>query len=191
MSMNKKSLVYCCSALVACGLLLSAAASTADEKVAEWVAPIITGYGYINPLPDAKLQPDPSEDYKVVFDISKGAESTGGINAGLWHVARAVNLFGDDGKPAENLEIAVVIHGTATRAVLDDTTYEARYLKRNPNAELIEKLKAAGAKLYVCGQAIVDSGYYYQNVRDDIDVVLGAIAAEIKLVTEGYVLVYL
>lgn len=173
------------------GLFSSVTTVTASEEVADWVAPVITGFGYINPLPEAKLQPDPNQDYKVVFDISKGSEGTGEINAGLWHVARAVNLFATDGKPAENLEIAAVIHGSATSVVLDDNTYEARYLKKNPNAELIKKLKAAGVKLYVCGQAIVDSGYYYQNVREDIDVVLGAIAAEIKLVTEGYVLVYL
>ncbi|EIC20375.1 hypothetical protein Thi970DRAFT_04006 [Thiorhodovibrio frisius] len=41
-------------------------------------------------------------------------------------------------------------------------------------------------KLYVCGQAIVDSGYYYQNVRDDIGVALGALAAEIELGAQGY-----
>lgn len=175
--------------LVVTGLFSSAATVTASEQVADWVAPVITGFGYINPLPDAKLQPDPNHDYKVVFDVSKGSEGTGEINGGLWHVARAVNLFATDGKPAENLEIAVVIHGSATSAVLDDNTYEARYLKKNPNAELIQKLEAAGVRLYVCGQAIVDSGYYYQNVRDDIEVVLGAIAAEVKLVTEGYVLV--
>lgn len=177
--------------LILGGLLSSATTVTASEQVADWVAPVITGFGYINPLPDAKLQPDPDQDYKVVFDVAKGTEGTGEINGGLWHVARAVNLFATDGKPAENLEIAVVIHGSATSAVLDDNTYEARYLKKNPNTELIQKLKAAGVKLYVCGQAIVDSGYYYQNVRDEIEVVLGAIAAEVKLANEGYVLVKL
>lgn len=189
--MNAQRCTFLSTLLAAASLMSPVASVTASEQVADWVAPVITGFGYINPLPDAKLQPDPNQDYKVVFDVSKGDIGTGDVNAGLWHVARALNLFATDGKPAENLEIAVVIHGSATSAVLSDNTYEARYLKKNPNAELIAKLKAAGVKLYVCGQAIVDSGYYYQNVRDDIEVVLGAIAAEIKLVTEGYVLVYL
>ncbi len=189
--MNPQRSLLVSALLILSGLFSSAATVTASEEVAEWVAPVITGFGYINPLPAAKLQPDPDQDYKVVFDVAKGDLGTGEINAGLWHVARAVNLFATDGKPAENLEIAVVIHGSATSAVLDDNTYEARYLKKNPNAELIQKLKAAGVQLYVCGQAIVDSGYYYQNVRDDVEITLGAIAAEVKLVTEGYVLVYL
>lgn len=187
--MSSQRRVLLSTLLVASSLFCSVAAVSASEQVAEWVAPVITGFGYINPLPDAKLQPDPKQDYKIVFDVSEGSEGSGEINGGLWHVARAVNLFATDGKPADNLEIAVVIHGSATSMVLDDNTYEARYLKKNPNAELIDKLHAAGVRLYVCGQAIVDSGYYYQNVRDDIEVVLGAIAAEVKLVTEGYVLV--
>jgi intracellular sulfur oxidation DsrE/DsrF family protein len=189
--MNSNHLTRLAPTLFAVALAALSFTAAADEKTPEWVAPVITGYGYINPLPDAKLQPDPAEQYRVVFDVSKGPESTGAVDGGLWHVARVVNLFAQDGKPADNLEIAVVIHGSATRAVLDDTSYEARFSKKNPNAELLAKLNAAGVKLYVCGQAIVDSGYYYNHVRDGIEVVLGALAAEIKLATEGYVLVKL
>jgi len=164
---------------------------SADETLPIWQAPVISGYGYINPLPQAKLQPDPHQQYKVVFDVTKSEKSANAVNRALWHVARAINLFGRDGKPAENLEVAVIIHGAATRAVLDDNSYRARFSAENPNNELIEKLKAAGAALYVCGQAIVDNGYYYQNVRGDIGVVLGAVAAEIELGTKGYALINL
>jgi intracellular sulfur oxidation DsrE/DsrF family protein len=189
--MKSSHLTRLARALCPVALAALSLTATADEKTPEWVAPVITGYGYINPLRDAKLQPDPSEQYKVVFDVSKGPESTGAVDGGLWHVARMVNLYARDGKAADNLEIAVVIHGSATRAVLDDTSYEARFAKKNPNADLIDKLNAAGVKLYVCGQAIVDSGYYYNHIRDGIEVVLGALAAEVKLATEGYVLVKL
>ena len=177
--------------LVCCGLLLVGAVADADEQVPQWVAPVVTGYGYINPLPDAKLRPQSGEDYKVVFDVSAGAEGAGAVDPGLWHVARAVNLFSEHGQAAKNLDVAVVIHGSSTRAVLDETSYQARFLTNNPNAELIAKLKAAGVKLYVCGQAIVDSGFYYNHVRDEIEVVLGAIAAEILLAREGYSIVKL
>ncbi|WPL24524.1 DsrE family protein [Thiorhodovibrio frisius] len=47
----------------------------------------------------------------------------------------------------------------ACRAVLKDQAYKARFGSVNPNVELLGKLKDAGVKLYVCGQAIVDSGY--------------------------------
>jgi intracellular sulfur oxidation DsrE/DsrF family protein len=164
---------------------------TADESVAQWESPVISGYGYFNPLPESKLRPDPHERYKVVFDVTTRVDSPGAVNPGLLHVARAINLFGHDGKPDKNLEVVVIIHGPATRAVLNDNAYRARFSSANPNDDLIKKLKAAGAALYVCGQAIVDSGYYYQNVRNDIEVVLAAVAAEIVLVTKGYVLIKL
>lgn len=178
---------------VLCGAILGSLmlVARADEKVADWQAPVIGGYGYINPLPDAAFQPDPGAEYKVVFDIAAGAQSAHAVNPGLWHVARVVNLFGQDDKPAKNLDIVVILHGSATRAVLNDSGYQARFGAKNPNVELLGKLKEAGVKLYVCGQAIVDSGYYYQNVREDIGVVLGALAAEIELGARGYTVIKL
>lgn len=38
-------------------------------------------------------------------------------------------------------------------------------------------------------QVIDGYGYYYQNVRDDVEVVLGAVATEVELATKGYVLI--
>ena len=177
-----------CSGVLGAAILMGCwfSVASADEKVAEWQAPVISGYGYINPLPDADFQPDPEADYKVAFDIAAGDPSAHAVNPGLWHVARVVNLFGTDGKPAKNLDIVVILHGSATRAVLKDDSYKARFGTTNPNVVLLGKLKDAGVKLYVCGQAIVDSGYYYQNVRDDIGVALGALAAEIELGAQGY-----
>lgn len=176
-----------------CAAVLStlAAAAAADEKVAEWQAPVLSGYGYINPLPSAAFQPNPQTQYKVAFDLAAGEQSAHQVNPGLWHVARVVNLFGTDGEPPTNLDMVVILHGSATRAVLNDQSYKARFGTENPNAELLGKLKDAGVKLYVCGQAIVDSGYYYQNVRDGIGIALGALAAEIELGAQGYTVIKL
>lgn len=176
-------------ALVSLGACMAMA--SADEKVARWEAPVIDGYGYFNPLPDADFQPDPKAKYRVAFDISKGEESPSAGNKGLWHVARVVNLFGRHGKPAENLDVVVIIHGGATRSVLDDRTYRARFGTKNPDVELLDKLRGAGVKVYVCGQAIVDSGFYYQNIREGIGVALGALAAEIELGAQGYTIMSL
>ncbi|MBK1649705.1 DsrE family protein [Rhabdochromatium marinum] len=173
-------------ALLVASLCATSFALSADEKVAQWQAPVIDGYGYINPLPDAEFQPDPDATYKVVFDIAKGEPSAHAVNQGLWHVARVVNLFGQEGQPADNLDIVVILHGGATRVVLKDDSYKARFGTKNPNVELLGKLKDAGVKLYVCGQAIVDSGFYYPNIREDIGIALGALAAEIELGAQGY-----
>lgn len=160
----------------------------ADEAQVRWSDPVLSGYGYINPLPDTLFQPDPAKQYRVAFDV---ADDSTHVNKGLWHVARVINLFGKDGKPASNLDLAVIIHGPATRAVLNDQAYRARFGKKNPNAELLEKLGKHGVRIYVCGQAIADNGYYYQNVRPDVEVVLGALAAEINLAADGYTLIKL
>lgn len=73
--MNAQRCTFLSTLLVAASLMSPVASVTASEQVADWVAPVITGFGYINPLPDAKLQPDPNQDYKVVFDVSKPRSS--------------------------------------------------------------------------------------------------------------------
>jgi intracellular sulfur oxidation DsrE/DsrF family protein len=161
-------------------------ASVGDENKVEWVTPVIKGYGPINPLPNAALKPDPKETYKIVYDITKGGKHASSSNPSLHNVARALNLFGTVDMPRENLDVAVILHGPATPVALSQEAYKARFGVDNPNNDLIEKLLAAGVKLYVCGQAIADHGYPYQNVRSNIEVVLGALAAEAVLESKGY-----
>lgn len=76
------------------GLLIggSIGQASADPK-AEWEYPAIRGYGKVRPYPDAAARPSPDRTYKVLFDISKGAETPEKPNSGLDHVARLINTF--------------------------------------------------------------------------------------------------
>ena len=97
------------------------------------------------------------------------------------HVKHGVKL--------ENIDIAVILHGRATRDGLNHKAYEERYLFKNPTLDLIEKLQAKGVKFYQCGQ----SAYYQDVVASDLAAEVGMALSAMTMLTElqaeGYQLI--
>lgn len=141
--MRNKVLIICLIALVTIGNSVTAQ---------EWQTPVIDGYGKVKYFKDAAGQPDKNEVYKILYHITSDVEREG-VNKGLWHIARQVNLFGAAGVPAENVKIVALISGSSTDIVLNNKAYKKKHLTVNPNLELMKKLTDYGVKIEVCGQA--------------------------------------
>ncbi len=156
------------------------------EKVEKpkFVFPIIEGYGGVVPLPDAAEQP--TKGTKVVFDVTAVATEAGKPVPALERVAVLLNLAGASGLKATDLEIAVVLHGDATLAALDDKTHRAKVGRANDNAELIERLKRAGVKVMVCGQSLKKKGLEADSVRPDVAVAASALTAVLNHQRRGF-----
>ena len=175
---------------VLAGLLIGGSIGQASaEPKTEWEYPAIRGYGKVRPYPDAAAQPTPDRIYKVLFDISQGAETPEKPNSGLDHVARLINTFALAGVPTERLKLVLVVHGSATPAVLKDERYRNRFGNGNPNTELIEALKKAGVTLYVCGQALAEKEFEPGDVNPEVTVALSALTVLPLYQMEGYALI--
>ncbi|MFI2743317.1 DsrE family protein [Zhouia sp. PK063] len=118
----------------------------------EWSYPAIKKYGGIIYYKNAEEQPVKGQNYKLLFDIKSDKEKDG-VNAGLWHIAREVNLLTAAGVPTHKIHIVAVVHGPATNLVLSDDAYQKHYQKNNPNTQLIKDLITHDVKIYLCGQA--------------------------------------
>ena len=153
----------------------------------EWITPVVKDFGRIHPLPDAKLQPEKGETYKIVFDIMS-AKVTDGVNAALWHVARAVNLFGNAGVHGDHRKFVAVIHGPATPLLMSAAAFREKEGKENPDLKLIHALKQAGVTLYVCGQAAADNKIAKDDINPEITLTLSALTDLAILQKHGYVL---
>ncbi|HEA30243.1 MAG TPA: hypothetical protein ENH91_09650, partial [Leeuwenhoekiella sp.] len=121
----------------------------------EWQTPVIDGYGKVKYFKDAGIQPEKDKEYKILYHLTSKNEKEG-VNAGLWHIARQVNLFGVTGVPSQNVKIVAVISGPDTDIVMSDDAYMKRYQKKNPNLDLMKKLTDYGVKIEVCGQAAAE-----------------------------------
>lgn len=153
-----------------------------------WIYPVIQGYGKIHPLPHAAYRPDANKTYKIIFLITKASKTPDTVNSGLDHVARTVNLYGNSGVRKENLKIVAVISGEATMVTLNNEAYRKLTGQDNPNLQLIAALHRAGVDVTVCGQAIPEHHYDYNDILPDVTLSLSALTTVTTLENQGYAL---
>jgi hypothetical protein len=143
------------------------------------------------PVSQVSEKPDPSIKYKLLFNMtiwSKDSISLRRINEGFAEIGRIINLHVAAGIPIENLELAVVIHGSALNTYLKNDVYLRKFKTDNPNLELIKQLIALHTKLLACGQAEL---FFRIPPEDMIPEVRTAYSAQVVLSTyqlKGYVL---
>jgi intracellular sulfur oxidation DsrE/DsrF family protein len=151
-----------------------------------WEYPVIKGYGPVKPLPNAAFQPDKSIKYRVLFDITKAAESLEKVNPGLDRVARFLNLMATSDITPIDMELAAVIHGPAVPIVLKNEIFKKRFKTDNPNEKIIKDLRGAGVKLYVCGQTLAHERFEDKWVNEQIAIAVAALVVVSTHQLKGY-----
>lgn len=168
---------------------LPARAADAPSSPGFWSTPTIHGYGKIHYLKSAAFKPHPDRTYKLVFALTHGPKKPDQVNAGLDHVARAVNLYVAAGVPLDHLKIVAVAAGGATPLALDNAHYRARFHTDNPNLKLIAELRKAGVKVAVCAQAVGEHHFKYSWISPHVTVALSALTTMADFQQEGYALI--
>jgi intracellular sulfur oxidation DsrE/DsrF family protein len=125
----------------------------------------------------------PQSGSKVIVDVTSG-DQDGGVNKGFARAARFVNLFTLGG--VDDFQMAIVLHGSATKEALSDEAYTKLFGKANPNRELIRQLRGAGVDILVCGQALMHSGYDPAQAAPEVKVALSAATAIVNRQMQGF-----
>lgn len=128
----------------------------AQGQVPSRVNPIIKSEGGIFEVPFAIEKPDPTLIYNIVIEVERESEKPDTINWALNNVARLLNLHSVGGVPSANMNVVLAIHGGATYTTMNNEQYRAKYKVDNPNLKLYQELQAAGVKMFVCGQSIIN-----------------------------------
>lgn len=147
--------------------------------------PIINNFGGISEIPDS-VDPEQNMEYNIVIDLKTLQRDKASLNPGLNNVARMMNLHGLGGVKAEDLNVAVVIHGGATDLVVKNDAYQKRYELDNPNLELIDTLKEAGVEIYVCGQSLIAREYGFDELNIHITKGLSMLTVFTTYMNKGY-----
>jgi|AntRauTorckE6833_2_1112554.scaffolds.fasta_scaffold01687_10 intracellular sulfur oxidation DsrE/DsrF family protein len=147
--------------------------------------PIIENFGGIYEIPDS-VNPDSEMEYNIVIDLKTLQRDKASLNPGLNNVARMMNLHGLGGVKAENLNVAVVIHGGATDLVINNEAYQKRYELNNPNLKLIDTLKEAGVEIYVCGQSLIARQYGFDELNPQISKGLSMLTVFTTYMNKGF-----
>ena len=158
--------------------------SEAKEKV----YPAIQGYGAINPIPFETLKPDPSKQYRYVTELGYGIEDKKEVSIFLDYAARMYNAHIYAGIPKENMDLSFVIFSGQTTAALSNEEYEKRFDIPNPNAPLLEELKAAGVRVIVCGQSMMKQNLAPDMIYPGMEMAVSRFTATSDLMHNGYLI---
>lgn len=173
-------------AAIAASTLLFVQASGAAQDRAN---PVIVPYGKITLPEEAANRPDPALRYRVVFSITKAGPDANQPNPSLDKVARMINLLGAYGIRPQAGDIVAVVHGAATPIVATDQIYAAKTKgQRNPNLDLIAKLRAAGVVVAVCSQALHGNGIDPKDVAPGVELDVSAMTTITTLQLKGWAL---
>jgi len=170
-----KPLILIASAVLA----LTPIATAQDWPEAFKTGPAIEAFGPWAAVDGAKL-PDPEIEYRVAFDIAKGAKD-GALNRRFETVARFINQLAGSGVPAEHIQPAIVVHGSAALDLLQPAKGET-----NPQAALVEALLDNGAQIIVCGQTAAYRGFDKDDLLPGVMLSVSAMTAHAELAREGY-----
>jgi intracellular sulfur oxidation DsrE/DsrF family protein len=155
---------------------------------ADWQYPVIKGAGEIVPLPNAAVQPDAGLKYKIVCDIIEWPKMEGKVVPGLAKVARLINVFASGGMSADKMDLVLVFHGPSTEAVIKPKLFEKKHGFANPSRDLLDQLKKAGVKMYVCGQALAEHNIAQTEVNPRVTIALSALTVLPTYQLKGYAL---
>ena len=154
--------------------------------------PVIKNHGGIVVLPDVAHQP--KQNSKVILDITSDDKS-GSVIKGFDRAALILNQYTEAGAGMDKgFKMAIILHGPATKAALSHEGYAKHtnsYLTdkgktKNPNLELMAKLKEAGVEIFVCGQALAHHGFATSEVAPEVKVAVSAATVNINLQMDGY-----
>lgn len=146
----------------------------------------VKDFGKVFTIDKADLLLDKNKVYKVIFDVFKDSKKKSKKNPSIITVARYINMHLQQGMSLENLKIALVLHGAATKNVLKDESYQKKYGKENPNLALLHALKQANVDIFVCGQSLYAKGFKEADTSIDVKVSLSALTALVHYQSEGY-----
>ena len=165
-------------------VLLAASSLQAQEPS---FGPVIDGFGPTYPISVRDVALEESFVYQAVFDAVDNPDEKS-LNTGLVSVARYLNMHARSGVAVENMNVAVVAHGPALKALFSDEAYRTHYGIDNPNSELLQKLDDAGVSFYVCGQSMAFGGFDKKELIAPANVALSAMTMLTVLQSEGYAL---
>jgi intracellular sulfur oxidation DsrE/DsrF family protein len=141
------------------------------------------------PVNDADEIPDPSIQYKLLFEIIIGNKSTEAkdINHGLTEVCRIINLHAASGIPVKNILPIILVHGKALFSFYTNTNYQKKYKVDNPNIAVVEELiKKTGARFIACGQSMAFVEVKHEDLIPQMKVSLTAKTVLSHYQLEGY-----
>ncbi|MGD1945160.1 MAG: DsrE family protein [Croceivirga sp.] len=151
--------------------------------------PIISDYGKVWAIDNPDYKITPNSEFKVVFDIVNSPEGLSQLNTSIETAARFLNMHAQSGVTLDRMNVALVVHGKASKDLLTHEAYKKRYGVENPNADMISQLMDAGVEFMLCGQSSFSRNLPIEETISGVQLSLSAMTALIQLQNQGFRLI--
>jgi len=156
------------------------------QEVNVKTGPLIENFGKVYQVNNPELLLKKDVKYNVIFDVYTDKSKKNNKNPLLNTVARYLNMHAQQGILLENMNVVVILHGAATKNVLNDAAYQKHFDTNNPNSQLIKELNNVNVALYVCGQSYIANGFKSEEKSSDVKLALSALTALVEFQRNGY-----
>ena len=126
--------------------------------------------------------------YRVVYDI-RSDDISAGINNGLYYIRGLLEAFGKQNVKPEQLDIHLVMHSAAAKALLINDTFQMASddpFAVNPNADIVDDLISRGVSVEICNSAMKSKGWTEKDILPKVMIVHDGYTRLIKLQNDGY-----
>lgn len=147
---------------------------------------IIKGYGQTFKVEEQDIKTNTELELKVIFDVSESPEDKSIMNKQIETAARFLNMHAIEGMKADQLKVALTIHGGAWQDILNNKAYKKLHGVNNPNAKLIEMLNEAGVDVILCGQTAAFRKIKEDDIIPEVKLALSAMTALLQYQNDGY-----
>lgn len=177
-------------ALCCCALLALAGTSIhAAETESVHTGPVIEQFGPVYDVDSPGFVTPTNMTYRAVFDVALSPDAADQLNPRIESLARFLNMQARAGVKPEQVKLALVVHGAASKDMLSNAAYKARLGVDNPNAPLLAALQSKGVRVILCGQTAAHRGFSRQELAPGVEISLSAMTALVALQSEGYELI--
>jgi len=148
--------------------------------------PVIEDYGASYEVINPDIPTEIDSEMKVIFDVDKSSEDKSEVNKYIEVAARFLNMHTNLGMKPEQLKVAMTIHASAAKDVLNNDVYKEKYGVDNPNLKLINALSEAGVDIIICGQSAAKNHMTRKDINPNVKITLSATTALIQYQNKGY-----
>ncbi len=168
-------------------LLIFAIPAQAQDMSAFHAGTVIPEFGPVASI-DSDVEISKDAKFKIAFDVGKNAD-TGQINRSFVAAARFINMQSEAGVSPENIQLAIVVHGKASRDLTIDDYYGAHSDgAKNANATAIATLLKNHVEIHLCGQSAAAYGIRKSDLLPGVQMSLSAMTSHALLQQKGYTL---
>lgn len=151
--------------------------------------PVVKSFGPVFAPPAQAYNLAPDTHYKVSMDVSRTGDFVEDRNRSIESAARFLNMHARNGIDPQRIDFALIVHGPATKDLLTDGAYRARYEEPNPNTAMLRELQQAGVRIYLCSQSAAFKKFGYDEFNPAVTIAVSAMTAHVRLQQEGYTLI--